>query len=283
MSADLSKLRTSSSQPIYGVLGMDFLERYVMELDLAAGTLRLLDSRLLPQDIHDVSLKINMTNRNPLLKIQSNSVEFWALIDTGALLTCDLERKVYDHLVETRRIMQWSFEVEQNGTKAFKVGEEGWLNELKVGPFTHYMLAVDSDESITLLGLYYWRRYRCTFDFPEKRIYLDKAPLFDVFDDSGHAGVYIDIVDANEKQHVVTYLVKGCWADRNGVRVGDRLIQIDGESVASESIHGIYRRLSFRHNRECALRLVRDGKEFQLKLPVTGKQPVPSRDPEDQK
>ena len=130
------------------------------------------------------------------------------------------------------------------------------------------------------MGLYYWRRYRCIFDFPKRKIYLDKGPLFDVFDDSDHAGIYPTVSADDKKTIVVAYVNKGCWADRNGVRVGDRLLQIDGKDVEAESSHMICRRLSFHHDRTCELRLVRDGKEFTITLPASGSQPVPRTDAE---
>jgi hypothetical protein len=162
---------------------------------------------------------------------------------------------------------QWILGVKTTG--------EAWLYDLKVGPFTHYQQAVMDHDDISLLGLYYWRRYRCTFDFPKRQVHLDKGPLFDVFDDSHHAGIYPTLSTDDKKKIVVAYVVKGCWADRNGVRVGDRLLQIDGKGVESDSLHIIQRRMSFHHDRPCELRLVRDGKEFTIALPASGSQPTP--------
>lgn len=274
MSADLSRARAGSEQPIVGILGMDLLERYAMELDLEGGTLRLLDSESLPAAKHDASLEIVMRDRRPCLPVGSRGVEFWALLDTGALLSLGIERDVYDRLVDREELWRFPFEVEFEGQKRMGLATEGLLREFKVGPFTHYLLKVKDHEPVSLLGVYYWRRYRCVFDFPKKQVYLDKGPLFDVSDDSHHAGIYLDIAAGDEKVWVVTHIIKGCQAERSGVCIGDRLIQVDGAAVEPHlCAQTIYRRMSFHHNRPCELRLVRDGKEFQVTLPATGFQP----------
>jgi len=278
ISDDLSKARGASEQPIVGVLGMDFLERYAMDLDLVGGTLRLLDSRLLLPTKHDATLEIDMVHRHPCLQVSSRSSEFWALLDTGALLSFDIERKVYDRLVEHGELRPFPFEEELDGRKHTRFAVEGKLRELNVGPFTHYLLTVNDDDLISLLGLYYWRRYRCIFDFPRKQVHLDKGTLFDVSDDSYHAGIYVECPPGNDKEKVVTHIIKGCWADKYGVRVGDRLTQIDGKGVECKSIQTLYRRMSFHHDRPCELRLMRDGKEFTIALPATGLQRKPADD-----
>jgi hypothetical protein len=260
---------------------MDFLEQYAMELDLAAGTLRLLDSPSLPAAEHDAALDIDMSNDGPFLSVTASNARFPALLDTGLLGTLHIQGKVYEDLGSRGKLSQWILgEKEVDGKKGVFTTGEGWLFDLKVGPFTHYYQAVKDNDDISLLGLYYWRRYRCVFDFPKRKVYLDKGPLFDVFDDSDHAGIYPYIPADDKKKRVIGYVAKGCWADRNGVRVGDRLLQIDGKCVESDSLHIIHRRLSFHHNRTCELRLVRDGKEFTIVLPASGAQPKPRTDAE---
>lgn len=282
LSKPLSKARAASNLAIEGILGMDFLWKYAMELDLAAGTLRLLDSRRLPAAKHDATLDIDLPNGSPFLSVTASDVPFRALLDTGLLSTVSIERKLYDELKSRGELSQWILgEKQVDGKTGILTTGEGWLSDLKVGPFTHYYQHVTDDKDISLLGLYYWRRYRCVFDFPKRKVYLDKGPLFDVFDDSDHAGIYPTFsADGEKKKVVVAYVNKGCWADRNGVRVGDQLVQIDGRGVESDSLHIIQRRLCFHHDRTCELRLVRDGKELTIVLPASGTQPRPRTEAE---
>jgi hypothetical protein len=272
-SLDLSEVRAASKQYIEGILGFDFLVRYAMEIDLAAGTLRLLDSRRLPVAKHDAILDIDMRYDRPYLPVATGDVKSLALLDTGALSTLHLDHKLYRHLVDHGKLEGWLLEAKEvNGKKKGLYMPAGWLYDLKVGPFTHYYQAVKDNDDISLLGLYYWRRYHCIFDFPKKLVYLDKGPFFNVFDDSHHAGIHINTSADDKKKKVVTAVNIGGWAE-DKVRVGDQLFQIDGEGVESDSAATIYRRMSFHHDRTCELRLIRDGKEFTVVLPATGLQP----------
>jgi hypothetical protein len=280
-SYDLAPARAASKQPIEGILGMDFLSRYAMELDLAAGTLRLLNSQRLPPEAkHDATIDIHMIHLNPFVPLSvAGDVQSVALLDTGALATLYAERKWYDRLVHSGQLMRWLLdEKEVDGKKQRLYAHAGWLHDLKVGPFTHYCLVVyleDKDEPFSLLGLYYWRRYRCIFDFPKNQVYLDKGPLFDVFDDLNQAGI---LLTKKENQLLVDGVVMPSRAKHEGVHVGDQIIQIDGEGVESDTLQTISNRHSFRHDRTCELRLIRDGKELTIVLPATGSQPKPVDD-----
>jgi hypothetical protein len=271
-SMDLSIVRASSRQPIDGILGMDFLVRYAVELDLAAGTLRLLDSTQLSVSKHDAILDIDMIDLRPCSHVALGDVKSLVLLDTGALATLYIERNLFRHLADHGQLNRWLLEEEEiDGKKKGRFAALGWLHELPIGPFTHYCLAVHAGDkdSANLLGLYYWRRYRCIFDFPKRHVYLDKGPLFDVFDDTHHAGMFFT---KEENKLVVADIIKGGWVE-DKVRVGDQLIQIDGKGVESETRLTLYNRLAFHHDRTCELRLVRAGKEFTVVLPATGLQP----------
>ncbi len=281
---DLSDLREASDQLIAGVLGMDFLEQYALELDLAAGELRLLDSESLTITQHDGLLNMDMVDRklpnsdvvghSACVQIRSEKVKYWALIDTGAMfasLYIDREARVI--LTEREQLWPWPLMHEVDGEIKIGASDPATLRELKVGPFTHYLLDVKGTDLGCKLGLHYWRRYRATFDFPRKLVYLDKSPLFDMLDESGHSGIFVESVPGNKKIKVVMCIMHGCFAEKHGVQVGDRLLSINGQGVEDASLQNVLRRLSARRERECELRLERDGKKFTVTLPKVGKMP----------
>jgi hypothetical protein len=210
----------------------------------------------------------------PYLPVATGDVKSLALLDPGALSTLHVERRLYRYLVDHGQLERWILDLKEvDGKQKALFMPSAWLHDLRLGPFVHYDLAVHEDDGVSLLGLYYWRRYRCIFDFPKSQVFLDKGPLFDVADDSHHAGIHIKTLADDKKKKVVAAVNWGCWADRNGVRVGDQLIQIDGEGVESDSTTTVDRRMSFHHDRTCELRLIREGKEFTIVLPATGLQP----------
>jgi hypothetical protein len=255
---------------------MDFLENYALKLDLVEGRLELLDAATLPkQAAHDAMIEMEIDFRQPNVETKSGEIVMQALIDTGALASLYIQREPYELLAKDRQLRERLFEIDINGEKRMKTNSEGWLRELTLGPFAHRSLYVDGPNRSCLLGLYYWRRYKCIFDFPGKKVYLDKSPCFDHRDDSDHVGIYVESVPGAERERRIALVAKGSEADWLEVRPGDRLISIDGKPVESESVQSIYRRLSFRHKRRCELVLARDGREVRVVIPATDELPQP--------
>jgi len=273
---DLSFIREASSFPVQGVLGMDFLENYAVELDLVEGRLQLLDAATLPkQAAHDAMIEMEIDWRQPNVETKSGETVMQALIDTGALASLYIQREPYEYLAKDRQLRERVFEIDVNGEKKVKTNSEGWLRELRLGPFAHRYLYVDGPNRCCLLGLYYWRRYKCIFDFPAKTVYLDKSPFFDVRDDSDHCGIYVEPVPGVERERRIAYVALGSEAHWLKLQPGDRLISIDGKAVESESVASIYRRLSFRHQRKCELVIARDGRQIPVVIPSTVELPQP--------
>lgn len=286
---DLSDARRVSDQQIDGILGMDFLAHYSLQLDLAAGELRLFDSKTLTDMPHEASLTIDMVEGKladcdivvyrPCLPIHTGRVSYWALIDTGSMWASLLiDQQARDALLERERLWEWSFILKDDGVTKVGTGDLATLRDLRLGPFTHYLLNAMGANPGCGLGIQYWRRYRATFDFPRQRLYLDKGPLFEMSDEAGHSGIFVGEVDGNEYK-VVTQLMLGCFAQKNGVEIGDRLVSINGQNAKEMSVCHVLRRLSERREQVCELRLQRDGKEFSVTLPIVDKMPDLSKMP----
>jgi hypothetical protein len=207
--------------------------------------------------------------RRPRVQVECFDSYFWALIDTGALLSVSIQtgygENVYAHLLAKGQIREVVSEFESEGKRTSVVAPVGWLRELKLGPFGHCNLFVDRDD-VSLLGLYYWRRYNCIFDFPGKVVYLQKSRSYDAPDQSDHAGIYLVPVAPKLAQRV-SAVAKGSLGDRLGIRRGDFLLSIDGKHAGREPIHNIYHRLTFRPDREMELVLSRHGDEFRVTIP----------------
>lgn len=278
---DLSEVSRSSDQRIDGVLGMDFLVRYALQLDLARGELRLLDSETIGAMPYEASLWIHMLEGNlpnsdvigcrPCLPMRSGDVSYWAIIDTGAVgASFYLDRRTREALVESQRLQEATLVYEVDGVTKVGTGDFATLRDVKLGRFRHYMLDVKEAEPCCKLGLPFWKRYLVTFDFPRRRLCLDKSPYFAMGDEAGHSGIFVEEAD-DGKSRVVSMLVEDCFAARHGVQVGDRLIAINRKPAQDMSVYHIVRRLSERRERVCELQLLRDDQEFTVTLPTLEK------------
>jgi hypothetical protein len=269
---DLSTVRAASNSPIQGVLCMDFLESYALELNLNGGTLKLLDSASLTPNPRAAKIDMEIHWRKPCVQLKCHDLNFWGLIDTGALLSLSLQtddQDAYAYLSSQHQIRPVTFQIERDGKLETRIASEGWLKELRLGPFRHNDLFVDQ-HPVSLIGLYYWRRYSCTFDFPGRSIYLEKNEFFDEPDNSDHAGIYFAQVARGFPKRV-SAVAQDSLGARLGVRRGDYLLLIDGKPATPESLHNIGRQLTFRPTRDMELVFSRYGEEFRVVIPPSSK------------
>jgi hypothetical protein len=135
---DLSWIRRSTKLPINGILGMDFLEQYAVKLNFAEGTVALLDSRKLDRKELGVDVPIEIHDRRPFVELKTGSAEYWAMIDTGGLLTMRLQPEVYEHLLSADEITPEVFTVFLNKKKLLKPSDySGRIKTVKLGSFVH--------------------------------------------------------------------------------------------------------------------------------------------------
>lgn len=264
---NLETIANSSDLKINGILGMDFLSSYALDLDISQGVVKILDSAKYTPTGNQVMRPIKMVRLHPVLTLETNQGKFSGLIDTGAMASLFLERSVARHLFKSGEVRATEFKVEIDGKTELMQGFEARIKTLQLGPFVHHDLIVYPEDGTSLIGLYYWRRYHCVFDFPRNRVLLEKSLWYDQMDDSDHAGLYFSKTKIPlQPAWFVERLNVGSRGEEAGVELGDILLSVDGVPVHDKSVHSIFRKLSFRGNKKCNLVVERDGKELSIEL-----------------
>ncbi|MCC9608124.1 PDZ domain-containing protein [Blastopirellula sp. JC732] len=278
---DLSDVSEACDQPIAGILGMDFLSRYVLQLNLSEGEIRLLENVSFTGVEHDAVVDLVMYTRRPFAVVWAGDIPFPALVDTGAIgATLYLTPKHYEYLRERERLLLLPLKHLVDGETQIHGEEPALIPVFQLGPFKHYGVQANGDDDLALLGLPYFLRYKATFDFSGRRLYLQKSPHFEMVDESFHSGIYLRVEEAVERRAFVEVICSGTYADKNGVQIGDRLLSINDVSIAKMSQCHITRRLSQRRFGDCRLELERDGEKFVVTLPKVGDQTPPKMEEE---
>lgn len=164
-------------RPIMGVLGMDVLEHYCLQLDFAAGKMRFLDSRHLNRTQLGKAFPILFSSEGQNLKkfarpyIHDRSLIGGevtnVLIDTGypgdaALDSGLFQRELVEHRLRTEDAVH---------------GDNGrvWIAKSIWNGETYTNLLVGDGEN--LIGLRFLERHLVTLDFPERRMYLEQTSV----------------------------------------------------------------------------------------------------------
>lgn len=173
---DRKQLSSGFGLPVMGVLGMDVLQHYCIQLDFKAGVIRFLDDehanrkgwgRAFPlTDIGDGCFIIN-TNFTGVKGPGS-------LIDTG----CN-----YDGWLTSQSFDQWA-----NQATPLKDGEARYPNAILDGATYHHVIHLhrlkaelvfsgDSHMNVNGIGLHFLARHLVTLDFPKRTMYLMRTSV----------------------------------------------------------------------------------------------------------
>lgn len=276
----LHAFKDAQGKTIDGLLGMDVLRDFVIEIDFDAGKLRFCKSaveagravRLSWDDQRDVAFWDRTPAMLGMLDGAARAENF--LIDTGGIGTNagSLRADVYDALLKSGRLAPASaapdeYVVHAGGRIDLKRGRASGLS---MGGYHHRQLLFLRVPDISSLGLGYFARYRVTFDFPNSIMYLRPGKAFgrrDVFDLSGLRLVKRD------SAIMCDWVRERSAGETAGVMAGDIIIAIDGQPANELNLFSARRALSVegRH----VVDLSRDGVAKRLDLHLM--EPPPPR------
>lgn len=153
---------------IRGILGMDVLRHYVVQIDFGRGRLRLIDpARPLPAGLgHAYSLRSESGAhflQGDLFGLGRREYR----VDTGCTIDAVLERPLFDQVLAAQKPLQTRTFPSPAGRPIIEcIFAEGSFDGRP-----HRRLVVDGADD-NLLGLRLLARYGVTFDFPRQTLYL---------------------------------------------------------------------------------------------------------------
>jgi hypothetical protein len=264
---DYTSLRDRLDVECDGELGMDVLQRYLVQIDFDDGVLRLLTS--LPSAPGE-ALRITPLggeNGAPTIPavIPGIPAEKFIVSTARAGYAFEIRSELFGQLQEKKLVKV--FDKQKGITRSGSlVYETGRLEAVQVGRTTHEGLLVNSAEQ-NGIGLSFLARYVVTFDFPRNRMYLKKGKNFDAPDsplDLWEAGV------SRDEGRVVIREVGGYGpAHRLGLRAGDVVESINDCDVKRLSTWQI-RRLFGRDGRPLAAVVLRGTERLTLETGAAG-------------
>lgn len=253
---DLSLMRTASGHDIRGILGVDFLKDYVIEVDFDEGALSLSKS---PPASSDSRFQLGRDRLNRLtlaLPITSNrTVPF--LIDTGMVVpgVGEISQNVFDDLLLNGKLSVVGEAGQAVSVSGTVTGRKGQLASFTVGRFEHRQLGARAG-SLNAIGLDYLSRYRVTIDYPRSVLYLRPGRRFaarTAFDMSGLVLLRADGQTIVDKVHF------GSPAAALGLLKGDHIEEIDEIRSGDRSLLEIRRMLASEVGRLVSLSYSRAG------------------------
>jgi len=261
---NLKMLSLITGKKISGVIGMNFLRKYVLQIDFDNG--RLLFLKATKEKNSDWGEEF-IISYNPLglPQITGNvldgiKVDF--TIDTGLNTTGTLDRKIFKEILSKENLRtSETVAVTSSGVVRSRVAR---VDSLSIGSFGYQDL-IFGEDGVNNLGLDFLSRHLVTFDFPNNRIYFKKGREFAKVDESDMSGLHLLRVSNETVVHSVD---RGSPAAEAGIIAGDVILKVGGKNANAYEMWELRRLLRFedKHNIIATIKRDDDGKEVSFLL-----------------
>jgi hypothetical protein len=240
---DLDKLIPEKNRKFQGIIGLDFLKKYIVQIDFDNGKVSFFEGK---KEFDIFSFLKSKENKHPewgepipmKTKFRSglryvegtlfNNVKVEFLVDTGWLGPDSLKTRIFDKVYT-----QKDPNVKSSVVKSPLTGSSDYniIRKFSVGPFG-YKNNIFRRSNRSVLGLWFLSRHLVTFDFPNKIMYLKKGKNFDksvsiniLLGDTGCTIIAPD--------YIVSHVDPNGAAYKKGIREKDVLIKINNHNISS--------------------------------------------------
>ncbi|MFC1604857.1 aspartyl protease family protein [Planctomycetota bacterium] len=226
---DLEELSKSIGRQIHGIIGISFINHYVVQIDFDNERLSFLRPKKEVKDNWGIEFPITIGHyEHPLIKTNIlGKLDVYFAIDTGLNTTGALDNAAMNYVLFLKDAKTAKTEILT--ASGSMVTREIRLDSFSLGPFEYKNLIL-TEANLTHLGLGFFSRHIVTFDFPNSRFYLKKGKEFNRTDESGMAGLALKRVAG---QTIVKKVYEGLPSQRAGINAGDIIIDIMGKPVES--------------------------------------------------
>lgn len=260
---DLSSLERATGEPIRGIIGMSFMRRYGLQLDFDEGAVRFLETPLPPDGDYGYELELGLEpyGAPELTTPVVDTTEWTFIVDTGCQFTGSMDHRMCERLLAAGVLHPVGLTRGAALVRDFTASLAA-LDSLALGPFTHRNLMLSRTES-SVLGIPFLRQYKATFDFPERRVWLEPSsrhaapPCFDF------SGLGLAMLGG---ECVVTGTTPGRAASLAGLEQGDVLVSVGATSVYDGSLACVREDLCTSMGDTLLVVASRQGEEFSTVL-----------------
>jgi hypothetical protein len=259
---DIEMLRCVSDLEIRGIIGMSVLGNYVVQVDFDRGKLRLLEPEGVghPEWGEHVPIVRNRLSLPSVRGELSGGIEDTFILDTGVSGAGDLREDLFEQIVRQDNLKTSETLVETMGGTLRR--SEARVPGVSIGGVACKDLIFHKSDA-SKLGLGWFSRFRVTFDFPCRRLYLKTSAGFRRPSEANMSGLYLFRVNGQVKVHSTA---RNSPAASAGVRAKDVIHAVDGIPSADLDLRGIRLLLNAGDKKKITLSIQRGDEEKTIAL-----------------
>lgn len=259
---------------IDGVLGLEFLKKFIVEIDYEAQTLSLYAPEKYQYKGAGEVIPIKIKDGAPMVRLKmttagGKSIEDYFEVDNGMGATLVFKTpavKKYGLLAEMQTI-QAPLDIEAGGEYRRRIGR---LKSLQLGRFVIENPTVSLSENVEgeggTLGEEILRRFKVIFDFSHHRMIIEANSHFKEPYEEDMSGISLTPEEnGGTKLFRIRQVVANTPASEAGLQADDLITAIDGRPAA-DFTEGHIERMFTQDGREFALTIKRGEKVLQARL-----------------
>jgi hypothetical protein len=226
---DLKMLSLIDGRKISGIIGMNFLRRYVIQIDFDKGTLSFLQPVEEQHPDWGIELPIWYDSLGlPVIKSNIlNNINVDFVIDTAANSTGGLGSDIFKQILSKNKL-KTSETLFATASGVIKKREIR-IDSLSVGAYK-YVGLIFSEANYSQLGLLFLARHTVTIDLPNRRVYFKRGKQFKKEDETDMSGLHLLRIS---NQIVVFSVDEDSPAKKAGINPKDIILKV-GERDASK-------------------------------------------------
>ena len=247
------KFAEQTGQLSLGVLGKDFFDRVVIEVDYVRQTVQLYDPSVFTYSGPGKSFPISFAAQTPLVRAKAE-IAGHKTVDADFVLDTALDSGIvfYRAFTDSERISAAHFKTVPASYPEIDDGAKILLGRLKgfqIGPYaleTPVAVFSQSNSGATAnkkiagaIGSDFLRRFTVIFDFPHQRVILEPNLQFNHSIDQDMSGLSLIAKGPNLKTFEVVQVQPGTPAADAGIRQGDVIVAVDDEAAADLTLAAI--------------------------------------------
>jgi PDZ domain/Aspartyl protease len=252
-----------------GVLGYDFISRFVLEIDYDQQTLTIHDPRTFKYAGKGTGVPITLAGSIPVVKAKlDGQYEGEFRLDVGSGSSLDVHGP-YARKNGLREKLGKTVEVMGGGFGGTFTSVAGRMKSMEIGPYSWKdpLVTLSGAETGGLasqdyagnIGNEVFERFICTFDYEHRMLYLEPGKHYAKVDRFSRAGVQLARFGDSVKAMQV---LPGSAAAVAGIKEGDEVTSLDGKPIlgwTQDTVSGIFENgaVGEKHTME----IMRDGKK----------------------
>src|SRR5678815_566022 len=264
---DLSRLPPREGHRMDGILGYDFIRRFVVAIDYVKQELRLYDARSFKYDGTGESIPVTFSGNHPHVDAEVRlgdgaTIKGRMVVDVGSSASLALTKPFVESNHLRDRVGKTIRRRSGGGVGGPVTADIGRVAALKLGrlEIERPITSLQGDSAGVMSGNAEWigniggdilRRFTVFLDYANKRMILEPHAGANEPSEADMSGLML-VMNDSLSAATVDYVVPGSAATDAGLVVGDTLVTIDGQPANGSAV------------REFRKRLRRDGERIVL-------------------